>query len=119
FVALYVIWIVLVERKGARRAPLPFAAIAVAAIIAAPFIAPFAEAITKSKRYQELQVHPNEIGYYSDLPSEVILFQPHFFGHVPYERAWGPAVDRKSTRLNSSHRTISYAVFCLKKQKPP
>src|SRR5207248_9106225 len=25
------------------------------------------------------------------------------------------ALDRKSTRLNSSHRTISYAVFCLKK----
>src|SRR5207248_8662382 len=25
--------------------------------------------------------------------------------------------DRKSTRLNSSHRTISYAVFCLKKNK--
>src|SRR5437867_10552736 len=28
----------------------------------------------------------------------------------------GAAVDRKSTRLNSSHRTISYAVFCLKKK---
>src|SRR5437867_8013863 len=27
------------------------------------------------------------------------------------------AIDRKSTRLNSSHRTISYAVFCLKKKK--
>src|SRR5207248_10615343 len=27
------------------------------------------------------------------------------------------AKDRKSTRLNSSHRTISYAVFCLKKKK--
>src|SRR5207248_8536112 len=26
-------------------------------------------------------------------------------------------LDRKSTRLNSSHRTISYAVFCLKKKK--
>src|SRR5437867_9509800 len=26
--------------------------------------------------------------------------------------------DRKSTRLNSSHRTISYAVFCLKKKLP-
>src|SRR5207248_6539319 len=25
-------------------------------------------------------------------------------------------IDRKSTRLNSSHRTISYAVFCLKKK---
>src|SRR3712207_7289651 len=27
-------------------------------------------------------------------------------------------VDRKSTRLNSSHANISYAVFCLKKKKP-
>src|SRR5688500_19318062 len=27
------------------------------------------------------------------------------------------AVDRKSTRLNSSHLVISYAVFCLKKKK--
>src|SRR6266568_7160979 len=26
--------------------------------------------------------------------------------------------DRKSTRLNSSHSSISYAVFCLKKKKP-
>src|SRR5256885_4566677 len=29
------------------------------------------------------------------------------------------AVDRKSTRLNSSHLVISYAVFCLKKKKIP
>src|SRR5437879_10479936 len=29
------------------------------------------------------------------------------------------AIDRKSTRLNSSHRCISYAVFCLKKKKRP
>src|SRR5699024_11854590 len=28
-------------------------------------------------------------------------------------------LDRKSTRLNSSHVSISYAVFCLKKKKPP
>src|SRR3989475_8753761 len=28
-----------------------------------------------------------------------------------------PVVDRKSTRLNSSHSQISYAVFCLKKKK--
>src|SRR5256885_4510460 len=32
------------------------------------------------------------------------------------ERA-GPPEDRKSTRLNSSHLVISYAVFCLKKKK--
>src|SRR5437879_11112196 len=29
----------------------------------------------------------------------------------------GAWLDRKSTRLNSSHRCISYAVFCLKKKK--
>src|SRR6267143_1176632 len=29
----------------------------------------------------------------------------------------GAGVDRKSTRLNSSHSSISYAVFCLKKKK--
>src|SRR2546430_11336782 len=34
----------------------------------------------------------------------------------PGRRAW-PAADRKSTRLNSSHSQISYAVFCLKKKK--
>src|SRR5207245_5355693 len=28
-----------------------------------------------------------------------------------------PRIDRKSTRLNSSHGSISYAVFCLKKKK--
>src|SRR5690349_22450459 len=28
-----------------------------------------------------------------------------------------PGIDRKSTRLNSSHVEISYAVFCLKKKK--
>src|SRR5207248_5952858 len=32
-------------------------------------------------------------------------------------RAVTTTTDRKSTRLNSSHRTISYAVFCLKKKK--
>src|SRR2546429_7361030 len=37
----------------------------------------------------------------------------------PADAAEGPElrVDRKSTRLNSSHGYISYAVFCLKKKK--
>src|SRR5690606_42139861 len=30
--------------------------------------------------------------------------------------SWGSTTDRKSTRLNSSHVKISYAVFCLKKK---
>src|SRR5688572_30888508 len=34
-----------------------------------------------------------------------------------FRRDEGLALDRKSTRLNSSHSQISYAVFCLKKKK--
>src|SRR5438445_3321723 len=39
-------------------------------------------------------------------------------GHsVIVKRVTLPLIDRKSTRLNSSHANISYAVFCLKKKK--
>src|SRR3712207_7095430 len=34
------------------------------------------------------------------------------------EPAGAAGIDRKSTRLNSSHANISYAVFCLKKKNP-
>src|SRR3712207_6906746 len=37
-------------------------------------------------------------------------------GGVPLAAAEAVDVDRKSTRLNSSHANISYAVFCLKKK---
>src|SRR3712207_8155808 len=37
--------------------------------------------------------------------------------HVTGQRWPGATEDRKSTRLNSSHANISYAVFCLKKKK--
>src|SRR5258708_15334261 len=35
----------------------------------------------------------------------------------PRRASWRRQEDRKSTRLNSSHQIISYAVFCLKKKK--
>src|SRR3712207_7930841 len=38
-------------------------------------------------------------------------------GEVVGSMSTCPARDRKSTRLNSSHANISYAVFCLKKKK--
>src|SRR3712207_8353800 len=53
--------------------------------------------------------------------------RPRFRGHPPHAvgHGHGPVrppdaavLDRKSTRLNSSHANISYAVFCLKKKKP-
>src|SRR5947209_17083117 len=38
------------------------------------------------------------------------------FGVWTLRRRHGGGIDRKSTRLNSSHANISYAVFCLKKK---
>src|SRR5207248_4626220 len=41
-----------------------------------------------------------------------------FYWHATEGQGRGDLrLDRKSTRLNSSHRTTSYAVFCLKKKK--
>src|SRR5947209_16454952 len=39
-----------------------------------------------------------------------------FFTHVAVPNPKRTGTDRKSTRLNSSHANISYAVFCLKKK---
>src|SRR5438270_10962572 len=53
-----------------------------------------------------------------DEPRERI--EPHHarpIGHEVRERVDVVEVDRKSTRLNSSHSQISYAVFCLKKKR--
>src|SRR5256885_4024313 len=41
----------------------------------------------------------------------------HDHAHCVIEIAATHLLDRKSTRLNSSHLVISYAVFCLKKKK--
>src|SRR5947209_16394802 len=50
------------------------------------------------------------------IPSVTLFFEPAIARMPP---RIGPmhGVDRKSTRLNSSHANISYAVFCLKKKK--
>src|SRR3712207_6973128 len=40
-----------------------------------------------------------------------------YANHRPFSVALDFPEDRKSTRLNSSHANISYAVFCLKKKK--
>src|SRR2546427_5241102 len=42
---------------------------------------------------------------------------PRRLGHFRGYNAAASREDRKSTRLNSSHSQISYAVFCLKKKK--
>src|SRR5687768_17673682 len=53
------------------------------------------------------------------LSPERLAVMPHTFGNarIAYDLSGGLPTDRKSTRLNSSHGYISYAVFCLKKKK--
>src|SRR2546430_4138209 len=52
-------------------------------------------------------------------PDQARDARPGQFIHVRCGQQAGMSVeDRKSTRLNSSHSQISYAVFCLKKKKP-
>src|SRR3712207_7313815 len=49
---------------------------------------------------------------------DVVRVHARWVAHVPEPNAKvRPAGDRKSTRLNSSHANISYAVFCLKKKQ--
>src|SRR2546430_10017557 len=52
---------------------------------------------------------PCEVGRYHSL-----IAAP---GRLPAQLEVSAQTDRKSTRLNSSHSQISYAVFCLKKKK--
>src|SRR3712207_8395921 len=52
-----------------------------------------------------------------DAPSNVEIVNPHhYIATLDGEDSHLDIEDRKSTRLNSSHANISYAVFCLKKK---
>jgi len=90
----YLLWIVLIERKWQGWRPVvqtlggTAAALACGAMLAMPFIAPFLEAVPRSKRYQQLLVLPHLVGIFSDWPSKILLIEPTFFGHVPLEKAW-------------------------------
>src|SRR3712207_8480660 len=66
---------------------------------------------TKSLRYAHEFMARSETGLVNvNLPTAGLEFQVPFGGNKE-------SGDRKSTRLNSSHANISYAVFCLKKKK--
>src|SRR5574344_3047276 len=47
---------------------------------------------------------------------KMVFRHPHVFGDTSGRQLTAKEIDRKSTRLNSSHQIISYAVFCLKKK---
>src|SRR5207248_1593093 len=91
-------------------------------------------ATTLASEVQRLQAAKPDVLFAVQYPAETTVFQGDMkrAGWMPKviatsngaysDETWLQAQkktngDRKSTRLNSSHRTISYAVFCLKKKK--
>ena len=55
------------------------------------------------------------------LNKEKTIYETRMYSFISFMKLWILTTwrqqDRKSTRLNSSHANISYAVFCLKKKK--
>src|SRR5260221_5721054 len=57
---------------------------------------------------QDAETHNPDLIYFAGYASDVSVLLTDLEEHAD--------IDRKSTRLNSSHTVISYAVFCLKKK---
>src|SRR5205085_11666192 len=87
-----------------------------------------------TRRSSDLSVVPDDVPFYQGSIAERVLLDSiidecgigaimHFAGSivvpesVDHPLKYYANKDRKSTRLNSSHSQISYAVFCLKKKK--
>src|SRR5699024_11943764 len=83
---------------------------------------------TKENRIEDL-VDPVDLDNMEGLPVSIETIHEAYSGNPPVGGTAGTGnedvpgyqateeTDRKSTRLNSSHVSISYAVFCLKKKK--
>src|SRR3712207_8905111 len=76
----------------------------------------------------ELIEHPNDVSYIvtvewsevadvHSLEDILLMTERTLQSVVETDNPFASVIDRKSTRLNSSHANISYAVFCLKKKK--
>src|SRR5256885_8278052 len=68
--------------------------------------------VTGSRFTVEAALAGNDLTTFPDFPAEIRAPAGTTYGVSAFQ-----IQDRKSTRLNSSHLVISYAVFCLKKKK--
>src|SRR5699024_1034377 len=87
--------------------------------------------LTYKNRAEKINKETAEILYGEEMKASVSRFQSYFNCHFQHFSNYGLKLnvrqdytvrpleigDRKSTRLNSSHVSISYAVFCLKKKR--
>jgi hypothetical protein len=91
--AVYTLWLIVGEKKTWRMLLTLCSALTISALLAAPYLAPLLETMPKSKRVAELKERPvtAEDLPYTDRNCAIVMFQPHFFGNVPWEKAWGPA----------------------------
>src|SRR3712207_7059387 len=84
-----------------------------------PYTTLFRSAGDKNLRFKSRQADLADRAAVEALVGDLAEGEPFdLFVHnagMPYDTL--AALDRKSTRLNSSHANISYAVFCLKKKK--
>src|SRR5947208_10726713 len=78
---------------------------------------PYTTLFRSQRRFDEERRYREERGIWHDpgAPEYFLPEAPDGVSHAA-RRLNGLYVDRKSTRLNSSHQIISYAVFCLKKK---
>src|SRR5687768_17883936 len=65
----------------------------------------------------QLLVLAKNIHHFMTIDAQRLADISDFVRETNFQRVKTVAQDRKSTRLNSSHGYISYAVFCLKKKK--
>src|SRR5437762_5501143 len=70
-----------------------------------------------SSNASELQGEATQLIQYKILLTYLLEGKENMVDSLLAKFELSPDTDRKSTRLNSSHRCISYAVFCLKKKK--
>src|SRR3712207_7650560 len=89
-------------RRPPRSTLFPYTTLFRSVLFIPPAIALAATADARNRRFH--------------VTDDVALVNPHLNADVAIS---GGRLDRKSTRLNSSHANISYAVFCLKKKYNP
>src|SRR4051794_31051067 len=96
---LYTGWIAFVERRvnAWRFIRASGGSVVAGALLAAPFLMPCAEVVRKSQRFSALAGAGHPIGILADWASTIATLQPHFFGFVPFEQPWGPAIPETIT----------------------